>query len=487
MFQTLSPFPFLHRVFSLKHYPSTSINHSVMSPAKSQGSSHHKGKKIASDDLAMQEIGEETTHSESNRSDKEEAQHDLDNECTPLINPWYDTHAHFPKVPGEYMPPPLGRVWLALCCPNTNVSWAPLASSILDLVIRQDTSLLMPILFEFGSSTALGWKEWVDKELSNMGFMESLQWAGVFKAIVLSVYLSNYRDLFNLCYLVRRWCSATHAFFISYGEITVTLEDVANQLLLPILGDVDPSALELSSNEEAEEAELRKGMSGKAKLSHWVGSFSKASVTAHRAAFLTFWLCKFIFGSHSHYAVKPLYFRLAIKVSVGVSLPLALMFLGHLYVQLDILQSDEDQVGSCNIVTSSVHSTILQHLLYERCSRHLVKYRPVPFAKERYQSCPRVITDFCGQFDSDFPLAFHWVGLKLIGHLAIEFFDKGVGFSWRAYRNLGTGFTCADSMMGPFVDTVGTTTPLTSFKERGITYLAATNAEGLPYLANEGV
>ena len=70
----------------------------------------------------------------------------------------------------------------------------------------------------------------------------------------------------------------------------------------------------------------------------------------------------------------------------------------------------------------------------------------------------RVIIDFCGWFKSDFPLAFHWVGLKLIGHPVVEFFNKGVGFSWKAYRNLGMGFTCVDSVMGPFVDTVGTTT-----------------------------
>ena len=41
--------------------------------------------------------------------------------------------------------------------------------------------------------------------------------------------------------------------------------------------------------------------------------------------------------------------------------------------------------------------------------------------------------------------------------------------------------------MGPFVDTVGTTTPLTGFEERGISYLATTNAGWMPYLANEGV
>ena len=86
----------------------------------------------------------------------------------------------------------------------------------------------------------------------------------------------------------------------------------------------------------------------------------------------------------------------------------------------------------------------------------------------------RVITDFYGQFESDFPLAIHWVGLKPIGYPVIEFFDKGVGFSRRAYR---TGYTCVDSAMGPFVDTTGTTTPLTGFNERGITYLAAINAE----------
>ena len=128
----------------------------------------------------------------------------------------------------------------------------------------------------------------MDNELSDMGIMEALQRAVVLKAIVSSHCLSNYRDLFNLRHLVCRWCTATHTFFLSCGEITVTLKDVANQLFLPILGDVEPGALELSPEEEAVETELRKGMSGNAKLSHWVGSFSKASVAACRATFVTF-------------------------------------------------------------------------------------------------------------------------------------------------------------------------------------------------------
>ena len=139
-------------------------------------------------------------------------------------------------------------------------------------------------------------------------------------------------------------------------------------------------------------------MTGNAKLSYWVSSSSKFPMSARRAAFVTFWLCKFVFGSHPHYAIKPLYFHLAIKIAAGVSLPLAPMFLGHLYVQLDILRSDESQAGSCHIVTTSVHNTILQQLLFEHCAQYLAKCKPVHFAKEKYQSCLRVIIDFCSRF-----------------------------------------------------------------------------------------
>ena len=262
---------------------------------------------------------------------------------------------------------------------------------------------------------------------------------------------------------------------------------MANQLLLPIVGDADLATLELSPKEEAIEAKLKKRMTGNAKLSYWVSSSSKFSMSARCAAFVAFWLCKFVFESHPYYAIKPLYFRLTIKIAAGVSLPLASMFLEHLYVQLNILRSDESQAGSCHIATTSVYSTILQQLLFERCAQYLAKCRPVRFAKEKYQSCPKVITDFCSRFESVFPLAFSWSGLKPINYFVVKVFNEVVGFSLRAYRNLGSSYMCVDSTMGLFVDTIRTTTHLTSFDETGITYLAATNAGWLPYLADEGI
>ena len=129
-----------------------------MALVKSQGSFRRKGKEAISDPPIALNV-EEAEYSESEHSDEEEAQRDPDSECVLLIDPWYDVHPHFPRIPGDYAPPPPGRVWLVLCRRNLDVFWAPLASSIPDLVIRQGMLLPMPIHFEFGSSIALVWKE----------------------------------------------------------------------------------------------------------------------------------------------------------------------------------------------------------------------------------------------------------------------------------------------------------------------------------------
>ena len=120
-----------------------------MSPAKDEGSSCHKGKEIATNDPLAKIVGEEAPLSKLDRSKEEEEGYDLNSKCPPLIDPWYDTNIYFLVVPGDYLPLPPGHVWLSICCHDTEVSWALLASSINDLDIRQGTSLPMPILFEF--------------------------------------------------------------------------------------------------------------------------------------------------------------------------------------------------------------------------------------------------------------------------------------------------------------------------------------------------
>ena len=85
-----------------------------MSPVKSQGSSCRKGKAIAFDSPAIPDVGEEMEYSDSERSAEEETQRDPNSECAPLIDPWYEVNSHFPKIPGDYVPPLLGRVLISL-------------------------------------------------------------------------------------------------------------------------------------------------------------------------------------------------------------------------------------------------------------------------------------------------------------------------------------------------------------------------------------
>ena len=142
-----------------------------MTPVKGQNSSRHKGKEVAFDPPATHDEGEETVFFELSSFDEEEARHPPDSECAPLIDPWYNVHSHFPKVPGDYMPPPqhggslvyavttqrlLGHHWLLRF---------PISS-----FARALRSLCL-FISSFGLGTALGWKEWVDRKLSDMGFM----------------------------------------------------------------------------------------------------------------------------------------------------------------------------------------------------------------------------------------------------------------------------------------------------------------------------
>ena len=83
-----------------------------MASVKSQCTSHRKGKEAISDPPTALDVGREAEYSKLEHSDKEEAQRNPNSECAPLIEPWYDVHPHFPKIPSDYAP--LGRCFLGL-------------------------------------------------------------------------------------------------------------------------------------------------------------------------------------------------------------------------------------------------------------------------------------------------------------------------------------------------------------------------------------
>ena len=70
-----------------------------------------------------------------------------------------------------------------------------------------------------------------------------------------------FRDTEPLREVLRRWCPATHTFFFAWGKLTLTLEDIANHWMLPILGDFSPSVIVLSAEEKEVAVALRRNSS----------------------------------------------------------------------------------------------------------------------------------------------------------------------------------------------------------------------------------
>jgi hypothetical protein len=122
--------------------------------------------------------------------------------------------------------------------------------------------------------------------------------------------------------------------------MTVTLEDIENHWLLPILGDQNPAELELSPKESKIEAALADYIGRKnialgtqaARFNPWMEHFNRVEdPLILRVAFVAYLLSKCIFGEHPVYSIKPLYFPLAVKIAAGVCFLITPLLLGQLY------------------------------------------------------------------------------------------------------------------------------------------------------------
>ena len=136
--------------------------------------------------------------------------------------------------------------------------------------------------------------------------------------------LEGFRDAKGLKHLVRRWCPSLHTFFFSVGELTITLEDVVNNFLLPVFGDEDPFDISLSEEDLEVENKLFSHFGGciafpggkLAKMGRWVMTLShEKDKEVRRADFLAFWLSKFLFSEFPGYGIKSTFFPLAIKLA----------------------------------------------------------------------------------------------------------------------------------------------------------------------------
>jgi hypothetical protein len=352
----------------------------------------------------------------------------------PTIDPWYRSGERFPSIPVSLQPPPADWEWLVIReDAAVDVVWALDFREIRDLQIQRNEMLAVPLVFDFQCSRAIEWADWIDSELADRKICDRLEQASVLRSILISRCSNMYRDTEALRQLVWRWCPSTHTFFFAHGEMTVTLEDIENLWLLPILGDQDPAELELSPEESKIEAVLADYIGRKnialgtqaARFNPWMEHFNRVEdPLIRRAAFVAYSLSKCVFGEHPAYAIKPLYFPLAVRIAAGVCFPLAPLLLGQLYIQLDLLHAEELVGESCHIVATAFNSSIVHTFLWEHALDYITKGRKPYEARKKFASMPEAVAAHVGDFQRDVPTVYRWVGSKFYDHSLIPSLDS---------------------------------------------------------------
>ena len=140
----------------------------------------------------------------------------------------------------------------------------------------------VPIFFDFVPRKITSWPIWMDRELSDKEFVGCLDRVGILKAMAISRNLEGFRNAKGLRHLVRHWFPFLRTFFFSVGELMITLEDVVNNLLLPVLGDESPFDINLSDEDLQIEDQLFNHFGGRtaslggkpARIGRWVMNLS---------------------------------------------------------------------------------------------------------------------------------------------------------------------------------------------------------------------
>jgi hypothetical protein len=364
-------------------------------------------------------------------------------------------------------------------------AWVPSLDEVSELLILKGNIQPVPINFDFLCAASKDWSHWVDLEILNLDFWDNLRDAGVHWSILISRSCNMFRDTEPLCEVLRRWCPSTHTFFFSWGELTPTLEDIANHWMPPVLGEHSFSNIELSAEEEVIAAALRKQSS--TRLSGWPSHFTHhKEAPIHRAAFVLYWLCKCIFGNSPYYSINTVFIPLAIRISTGHCFPFAPLFLGHLYSQLDLFHDCEVEGDSCYILHATFNTTALQTFFWEHSLSYLFVARDKVAAWSRFSDLPQEFLDRFPDFRNNLPLVYRWVGLKTHDHDLVTALDYEENVLLRPYGDDYPGFACV-SVFSRFYQPTSSIHDLRANDHRSLAYLSTVSKGFLPVLSTTGV
>jgi hypothetical protein len=294
-----------------------------------------------------------------------------------------------------------------------------------------------------------------------------------------------FREIEPLREVLRKWCPSTHTFFFAWGELTVTLEDIANHWMLPILGEHSFSGIKLSAEEEEVAAALRRHSS--TRINSWPALFvHREEISVRRATFILYWLCKCIFGNSLYYAINTLYIPLVVKISTGHCFPLAPLFLGHLYSQLDLFHDCKVEGDSCHILLAAFNITVLQTFFWEHSVNYLFVAKDKVTAWSKFSDLPQCFLDRFPDFRDNLPLVYRWVDLKTHDHDLVAALDFEDNVLLRPYGDDYPDFACV-SVLSWFNQPTSLIYDLGVEDHRSLAYLSVVSPGWLPILSAAGV
>ncbi|TXG67138.1 hypothetical protein EZV62_008413 [Acer yangbiense] len=267
------------------------------------------------------------------------------------------------------------------------------------------------------------WRTWVE----NMCSLHESTWkkSGIREAILSSTYeIHRNNDL--VLGLAEKWCPDTKSFIFSWGEATITLED----LLISgysVLGSAFFSGLETEELKRIEQKlnqakkELNRSASKKASYGQWMKKFMGTGLDIEHEAFLALWLSRFVFPVSSLVIVEAV-FPIAIHLSRGTRIALAPPILANIYRDLGLLK--EIIVSLAELGHSGVDDQVLEITI---CSPfQLVQI----WAWERFiEFRPKANLIKIGE-----PRCAQWHKQNIgVGNVRTVLDSAGVSFDWRPY------------------------------------------------------
>ncbi|KAF5179203.1 Aminotransferase-like, plant mobile domain family protein [Thalictrum thalictroides] len=194
------------------------------------------------------------------------------------------------------------------------------------------------------------WKQWVDQLKPKYGCIWKK--TGIYDSIMASIYEFR-KDKDLIIGLAEFWCYDTNTFVFSWGEATITLEDMLiiggfSILGEPVTAPLTEELLEIENKMIEQHKVFNRKKAHKADHSAWLNHFIGTDSDLEHAAFLSLWLSRCVIPTWPEGTVNKEVFPVAIHLAQATRIALAPAVLASLYRDLRILK--EEFASSSHII-----------------------------------------------------------------------------------------------------------------------------------------